>query len=364
MKIYLVGGAVRDVLLGKRPKDRDYVVVGSTAEEMLSLGFEQVGADFPVFLHPDTKEEYALARKERKQGVGYHGFEVDFSPTITLEEDLMRRDLTINSMAMTENGTLIDPWGGKSDLENKVLRHTSDAFRDDPVRVLRIARFTARFPDFSIASSTWRFMEQMVAEGELDHLTPERVFAEFKKGLMDITPSRMFRTLHMTGITIRNMPEFFGGRANQYRALDKAAAANESLQVRFGIIGSGFRRPEDFLKWTIPSDCKEVSELVNNNFYSLSVYGGLTPVEKIQLFNRLDLFRRPERCRTVISIAMYWLGDQADVCGLHDIDLDSIRARSVDAGRVAEKAVEKSKIKDAIFDARVASVTRDFKNPQ
>ena len=176
MKIYCVGGAVRDELLGRPVSDRDWVVVGTTPEEMLERGFLPVGKDFPVFLHPQTKEEYALARTERKTGRGYHGFAFHASPEVTLEEDLARRDLTINAMARDETGRLIDPYGGLEDLRRKVLRHVSAAFAEDPVRILRVARFSARLPDFTLAPETLALMRRMVEEGEVDHLVPERVW--------------------------------------------------------------------------------------------------------------------------------------------------------------------------------------------
>src|SRR5208282_1859428 len=188
MKVYLVGGAVRDELLQRPVKDRDYVVCGSTPEEMLSLGYEQVGADFPVFLHPITKCEYALARTERKSGKGYQGFTVDFDPTITLEDDLRRRDLTINAMAKDlETGEIIDPFDGLHDLQDRTLRHVSPAFAEDPLRVLRVARFCARY-NFKIAQRTLDLMSHLVQVGELDHLTPERVWVEIEKGLSEASP--------------------------------------------------------------------------------------------------------------------------------------------------------------------------------
>ena len=179
MKIYTVGGAVRDKVMGRPVHDVDYVVVGSTVEEMLSLGFKPVGKDFPVFLHPETKQEYALARTERKVAPGYKGFVFHASPDVTLEEDLLRRDLTINAMAMSEEGELIDPFGGKRDIEEKVLRHVSTAFSEDPVRILRLARFAARYTDFSVAPETMELMKNMVSSGEVDALVPERIWKEY-----------------------------------------------------------------------------------------------------------------------------------------------------------------------------------------
>ena len=196
MKIYTVGGAVRDVIMGRPIHDSDFVVVGSTVEEMLSLGFKPIGKDFPVFLHPETRQEYALARTERKVAPGYKGFIFHASSDVTLEEDLLRRDLTINAMAMSEDGELIDPFGGRKDIEAKVFRHVSDAFSEDPVRILRLARFAARFTDFTVAPETMDLMKKMVASGEVDALVPERVWKELSQGLMEEQPSRMIMILH------------------------------------------------------------------------------------------------------------------------------------------------------------------------
>lgn len=206
MNIYLVGGAVRDELLGLPVKERDYVVVGATPEEMVAKGFKPVGKDFPVFLHPSTHEEYALARTERKSGRGYKGFKVYAAPEVTLEEDLRRRDLTINAMAKAEDGTLIDPFGGRSDLEARVLRHVSEAFAEDPVRILRLARFAARL-GFDVAPDTMTLMRRMVECGEADYLVPERVWQEFARGLAEPHPELMFDVLERSGVLGKLFPE-------------------------------------------------------------------------------------------------------------------------------------------------------------
>jgi len=209
MHVYLVGGAVRDRLLGLPVRERDWVVVGATPQEMLALGYTPVGKDFPVFLHPRTKEEYALARTERKTGPGYTGFAVTADPGVTLKEDLLRRDLTINAMAETPDGELIDPYGGKDDLDNGILRHVSPAFAEDPVRILRIARFAARFSrrGFHVAHSTNKLLRSMVASGEVDQLVPERVWAELVKALAEPVPVRFFEVLHGCGALARLFPE-------------------------------------------------------------------------------------------------------------------------------------------------------------
>ena len=211
LNVYLVGGAVRDALLGIEVYDRDWVVIGATADDMLSQGFQQVGKDFPVFLHPQTKEEYALARTERKAGVGYHGFEVFADSSVTLEADLIRRDLTINAMAQNHEGELIDPYGGKKDLEIRVLRHVSEAFLEDPLRVLRVARFAAKLHSlgFTLAPETERLMQEMVQSGELSALTPERVWQEVVKALNTESPSVFFEVLDRVGATQVLFPSLF-----------------------------------------------------------------------------------------------------------------------------------------------------------
>jgi tRNA nucleotidyltransferase (CCA-adding enzyme) len=209
MQIYLVGGAVRDRLLGIPIKDRDYVVVGASAQDMLRLGYKPVGKDFPVFLHPHSGEEYALARTERKSGRGYHGFEFQADATVTLEQDLARRDLTINAMAEDENGALVDPYGGAHDLQARILRHVAPAFVEDPVRILRVARFTARFAHlgFLVAEETRALMQQMTRDGEADHLVPERIWAETRKALCEATPSAFLKTLRECGALKVLFPE-------------------------------------------------------------------------------------------------------------------------------------------------------------
>lgn len=209
MKTYLVGGAVRDALLGRQPGDRDHVVVGSTPEAMLAAGFTPVGRDFPVFLHPQTREEYALARSERKSGRGYRGFVIDASPQITLEQDLARRDFTINAIAQDADGRIIDPWGGQADLQARLLRHVSPAFVEDPVRILRAARFMARWATlgFRIAPQTLSLMRDMVAAGEVDHLVPERVFQELDRALTEPAPSAFLHSLRACGALARILPE-------------------------------------------------------------------------------------------------------------------------------------------------------------
>jgi tRNA nucleotidyltransferase (CCA-adding enzyme) len=238
LKAYVVGGAVRDELLGLAVADRDWVVVGATPEEMLRLGYQAVGRDFPVFLHPQTHEEYALARTERKSGRGYRGFTVYAAPDVTLEDDLARRDLTLNAMARDESGRLIDPHGGERDLRAGLLRHVGPAFEEDPVRILRVARFVARF-GFRVAEETMALMRRMVDTGEADHLVAERVWQEFARGLMQAHPARMLATLDQCGFTARVLPEL----SYDGEALERAAAAGAPLAVRFAVLTWGLEEP-------------------------------------------------------------------------------------------------------------------------
>ncbi len=299
MDIYLVGGAVRDELLGRPNADHDYVVVGATPEAMLAQGFRPVGKDFPVFLHEQTHEEYALARTERKTAPGYHGFSFHAAPDVTLEEDLARRDLTINAMARATDGRLIDPFCGQQDLSAKILRHVGPAFAEDPVRILRIARFAARFSDFTIAPETLTLMRGMVSDGEVDHLVAERVWQELAKGLMEDHPSRMFEVLRDCGALRRLLPELDALHGVPQRAdyhpevdtgihammvIDQSARRGFTLAVRFAALTHDFGKgetPADILprhigheersvrlaeqvctRLRVPSDCRELAVLM------------------------------------------------------------------------------------------------------
>ena len=333
MKVYLVGGAVRDALLGLSGSDRDWLVVGSTPEEMVSLGYQAVGKDFPVFLHPETHEEYALARTERKTARGYKGFIVHSAPDVSLEEDLARRDLTINAIAQDPlTGELVDPYGGRQDLTNKVLRHVTEAFREDPVRILRIARFAARFPDFEVAPETLALMRAMVDEGEVDALVSERVWQEIARGLMAQQPSRMLQVLRACGALQRLLPEvdrLYGvpQRADYHpeidtgihleMVLDQSALCNATLEVRFACLchdlGKG-TTPADILprhmgheqrsatllqsiceRWRVPVECKELADVVareHGNIHQSLLFGAEAV---LRLLVRCDALRRPER---------------------------------------------------------------------
>ena len=332
MKTYLVGGAVRDALMGHVGSDRDWVVVGETPEALIARGFQPVGRDFPVFLHPTTREEYALARTERKTARGYHGFEVHAAPDVTLEEDLARRDLTINAIAQDDDGQLIDPYNGQQDLQNKVLRHVTDAFREDPVRILRLARFAARFPDFTVAPETQALMQEMVNRGEVDALVSERVWQELSRGLMGEKPSRMLQVLRRCGALKRLLPEvdkLYGvpQRAEHHpeidtgihveMVLDQSAHLSMPIEVRFACLchdlGKG-TTPPDVLprhigheqrsvqlllklceRWRVPADCKELAELVAREHGNIHQSGDFGAEAVLRLLVRCDALRRSER---------------------------------------------------------------------
>jgi tRNA nucleotidyltransferase (CCA-adding enzyme) len=313
MQVYEVGGAVRDRLLGRPVQDRDWVVVGASPAELLEAGYTPVGRDFPVFLHPVTREEYALARTERKTGRGYHGFAFHAGPEVTLEQDLARRDLTINAMALAPDGRLIDPWGGARDLHARVLRHVGDAFVEDPVRILRLARFAARFDDFTVAPETLALARRMVAAGEVDALVPERVWQELSRGLMQARPSLMFQLLRACGALQRLLPELdplwaVSLAAGQHAGvrvmavLDKAASRDMPLSVRFACLthrlgqarGPGALR-ELCQRLRVPGECRELAEVVAAEHGAVHGSAGLDAAAVLRLLERCDALRKPQR---------------------------------------------------------------------
>jgi tRNA nucleotidyltransferase (CCA-adding enzyme) len=345
MEIFMVGGAVRDMLLGLPVQDRDWVVVGSTPEELVALGFLPVGKDFPVFLHPKTKEEYALARTERKTARGYRGFDVHAAPDVTLEQDLARRDLTINSIAAcalidwstgrfgtdfdTDISALIDPYGGQRDIQHKVLRHVTDAFAEDPVRILRVARFAARFTDFSVAPETMALMQQMVADGEANALVAERVWQELSNGLMQAQPSRMMHVLQACGALHKLLPEL-AWSAGADAVIDRAANAHAPLPVRFACLVTSSLNNSDpqqlesdpnldpnlfdpnlitnLIKelsglcdrLRVPIECRELGILVWREHVQVARSAALDADSLVQLLQRCDAFRRPQRFTQVL----------------------------------------------------------------
>jgi len=337
MQTYLVGGAVRDLLLGLPVTDRDWVVVGATPQALLDAGYLPVGRDFPVFLHPQTKEEYALARTERKTAPGYHGFAFRAAPDVTLEQDLSRRDLTINAMARDDAGRVIDPFGGQRDLAAKRLRHVSPAFAEDPVRILRLARLAARFADFEVADETLALARQMVDGGDVDALVPERVWQEVARGLMEKRPSRMFELLRACGALARLLPEvdcLWGvpQRADYHPevdtgvhlmlVLDMSARLDASLAVRFACLGhdlgkgstpaadlprhlgheqrSVTRVRQVSARMRVPTECRELAEVVAREHGNVHRCGEFGAAALARLLERCDAFRKPARLNEIV----------------------------------------------------------------
>ncbi len=405
MKIYLVGGSVRDEILEMPVTDHDYVVVGSSPDEMVRLGYRPVGKDFPVFLHPQSQEQYALARTERKVSRGYKGFEVFASPEVTLQEDLARRDLTINSIAKDQGGNIIDPFDGVADLEAGLLRHISPAFTEDPVRVLRTARFAARF-GFRIVRETLELMSEMVHNGEVDALVPERVWQEFARGLMERKPSRMFYALRECSALLRIMPEvdaLFGvPQPAQYHpeidtgvhvmmVIDHAASKNYSLPVRFAALthdlGKGTTPPEEWPRHIghearsvklvqdlcdrikAPNEARDLALLVARYHGDVHRAAELRPPTIANMLQGVDAYRKPERFEEFL---------QACACDFHGRpgyaekpypQAERLRealsaARSVDAGAIAAEMTRTvsdptrlpSAINVKVSEARIAKI--------
>ncbi|MBU3695154.1 multifunctional CCA addition/repair protein [Dechloromonas sp.] len=405
MQIFVVGGAVRDELLGRPSDDRDYVVVGASPQAMLARGFRPVGRDFPVFLHPRTHEEYALARTERKSGHGYHGFSFHADPDVTLEEDLGRRDLTINAIARAADGTLIDPFHGQHDISAKILRHVGPAFAEDPVRILRLARFAARFTDFSIAPETLALMQQMVAVGEVDHLVPERVWQELAKGLMEVRPSRMIEVLRDCGALPRLLPEvdaLFGvpQRADYHpeidtgihtlMVIDQAAANGLALPGRFAALTHDLGKaltPADILprhlghelrsveqveilseRLRVPAECRDLALLMARYHGNIHRAADLRSGTIVELFEKTDALRRPERfrmllesCRCDYNGRLGWTERDYFPQTLLNAALAAVNA--VDAGTIARNCKERSDIPARVHAARVAAVRAALNQP-
>ena len=397
MNIYVVGGAVRDELLGLPVADRDYVVVGATPEQMVALGYKPVGRDFPVFLHPQTHEEYALARTERKTARGYHGFAFHTASDVTLEQDLARRDLTINAIAKDEHDALIDPYNGAADLKARVLRHVSPAFAEDPVRILRLARFAARF-GFAIAAETLQLMRDMVANGEVDALVAERVWQELSRGLMEAKPSRMFDALRACGALARVLPEvdaLYGvpQRAEHHpevdtavhvmMVIDYAASQDYALDVRFAALthdlGKGatpreawprhIRHEERSValvatmceRLRVPVECRDLALIMAKQHGNIHRAAELRPATIVQILQSADAFRKPERFARLLqaceSDARGRLGFSERLYPQAGRMAAAFKAAAaVDAGAIAKQYEEPVRIKDAIHQARVAAV--------
>ena len=397
LKIYCVGGAVRDQLLGLPVQDHDWVVVGGTPEDMAARGYQPVGKDFPVFLHPDTHEEYALARTERKTSRGYKGFDVYAAPDVTLEQDLSRRDFTINAIAQAADGSLIDPYNGVADLRAGILRHVSPAFSEDPVRILRAARFVARF-GFAIAPDTLTLMRDMVNSGEVDALVAERVWQELARGLMEKTPSRFFTTLRECGALAKILPEvdaLFGvPQTPKYHpeidcgihtmmVIDDAALHDYALEVRYAALthdlGKG-NTPKDILprhighelrsvelvkklsqRLRVPGECHDLALLAARYHGDIHRAKELRAETIIKLFQSADAWRRPERFNHLLqacaSDARGRTGHEQDKYPQADYLLQLLEvARTVDAGEIAKQCADSSAIAAAVHQARIRAI--------
>jgi tRNA nucleotidyltransferase (CCA-adding enzyme) len=402
MKSYVVGGAVRDGLLGEPVNDRDWVVTGASPQDMLDAGYLPVGKDFPVFLHPLTHEEHALARTERKTAPGYHGFTFHAAPDVTLEDDLVRRDLTINAIAQDADGTLIDPYGGQRDIALKVLRHVSDAFAEDPVRILRLARFAARWPAFTVAPETLDLMRAMVAAGEVDALVAERVWQELSRGLMERAPGRMLEVLREVGALKKLVPEvdrLFGvpqppahhpevdTGVHVTMVLARCAETAQPLPVRYACLvhdlGKGTTRAEELPRHIghegrgealvralnerlrVPADCGELATLTAREHTHVHASGTLNAAALMRLLERCDAFRRPARFLALLAACEC---DAKGRLGLEDRPYPQRErlgralavAQGVDARAASSTAIERglqgAAIADAIRRARVEAL--------
>lgn len=400
MKHYLVGGAVRDALLGLPVKERDWVVTGATPEDMAAQGYKAVGKDFPVFLHPETKEEHALARTERKTARGYHGFSFYTGPEVTLEEDLIRRDLTVNAIAQAEDGQLVDPYGGRKDIEAKILRHVSEAFAEDPVRILRIARFHARFAPlaFSIAPETMELMRSMVAAGEVDALVAERVWKEAERALMGEKPSVFFQTLRDCGALARIMPEvdaLFGvpqrpeyhpeidSGIHTLMCIDQAAKMNAPLPVRATALLHDLGKaitPKDVLprhlmhevrgvplvekfceRLRLPAAIRDLAVIVTRDHLNVHRAQEMGPPKLLELLERLQALRKPDVFRQALDAC---LCDKRGRLGLEDQPYPSYdyllaaakAANAIQAKDVMQEGLTGPAIGEALKQRRVAAL--------
>ena len=404
MQTYLVGGAVRDKLLGLETKDRDWVVVGAAPQELLDLGYQQVGQDFPVFLDPESHDEYALARTERKTGPGYKGFAINSSPEVTLEEDLLRRDLTINAIAMDENGSLIDPFGGQFDIEDRVLRHVSGAFVEDPLRVLRVARFAARFAHlgFRVANETRDLMRSICHSGELDHLVPERIWKELELALTSQTPSVFIEVLRECYALAAILPEvnnLFGvPQPEKYHpeidtglhillCLEQARKLSDDSVVLYATlvhdVGKGLTDPDQWpshvgheaaglsllnqieSRLRVPKEHAQLSRLVCEHHTKLHRVKELKPATVLKLLESLDAFRRPER------LDKFLLACEADARGRTGLETRDypqnvyLKTLLLSASAIDSRAVlaaSRAEPKAAIYEARLSSITKTIES--
>jgi tRNA nucleotidyltransferase (CCA-adding enzyme) len=411
MQTYVVGGAVRDALLGLPVKDHDHVVVGATPDEMLAKGFRPVGKDFPVFLHPQTQEEYALARTERKTAPGYKGFVFHTSADVTLEEDLVRRDLTINAMARADDGSITDPYGGQRDIQLRIFRHVSDAFAEDPVRILRLARFAARFSDFTVAPETNALMKRMVDEGEVDALVAERVWQELARGLMEHKPSRMFEVLRDCGALVRILPELdalwgvpqpekwhpeVDTGVHVMQVIDCAARLERELPVRFACLmhdlgkgvtpsanwpahhgheGLGVKLVEQVCKrLRVPTESRDLAVMTAREHGNIGRALQLRANTIVTLFERCDAFRKPARFTQMLLAtecdARGRIGPDASYADapfpqLAHLEAALAAARGVNAGEIAQGCADNpQRIPERVHAARVRAVKQALKEDE
>lgn len=365
MQLFVVGGAVRDELLGLPATDRDWVAVGATPQQLLDLGYKPVGRDFPVFLHPGTGDEVALARTERKVGLGYHGFTFHAAPSVTLEEDLARRDLTINAMARGADGTLVDPFGGQADLQARVLRHVSPAFVEDPVRLLRVARLAARFTDFAVAPETLALLRQMVTQGEVDALVAERVWQEIQRGLMAADPARMLALLRDTGALARLAPLLDAAPAEQQAAvLHRCAAHGAPLPVRWACLARTLPHAQAAAalgaQWRVPADCLQLAELFHRTHAQL--HQAHSAEEVVALFDLSDAWRRADRFALLLCAQACWDDEHGPTSPSQRLPPLLAAAMAVDTAAVAQTAQQQGHrgpaVGQTIHAARVNAVAR------
>ena len=411
MQSYVVGGAVRDALLGLEVKDHDHVVVGATPDEMIAKGFRPVGKDFPVFLHPETQEEYALARTERKTSPGYKGFVFHTSPDVTLEDDLIRRDLTINAIARADDGTLTDPYGGQRDIEQRIFRHVSDAFVEDPVRILRVARFAARFSDFRVAPETNALMKHMVEQGEVDALVPERVWQELSRGLMEQKPSRMLEVLRDCGALARILPELdalwgvpqpekwhpeIDTGIHVLQVIDCAAELERDLPTRYACLmhdlgkaatppanwpahhgheGLGVKLVEQVSKrLKVPTECRDLAVMTAREHGNVGRALQLRANTIVTLFERCDAFRKPVRFTQMLLAtecdSRGRIGPTASYADapfpqLAHLENALAAARGVNAGEIAQACADNpQRIPERVHAARVRAVKNVLKEEE
>lgn len=372
MKIYLVGGAVRDQIMGLSVKDKDYVVVGSTSEEMVKLGYKPVGKDFPVFLHPKTHHEYALARTERKVSKGYKGFKVYASKEVTLEEDLKRRDLTINAIAKDTRGQFFDPFQGIKDINNKVLRHVSPAFVEDPIRVLRIARFSARFHQFKIHPKTELILKQIVKNKEIEAVASERIWHELSVGFSEKKSYLMFEVLHRCGALKLLLPEmnYVKHKNSMKKSFEYAAKSNYSAEIKAALffmylypIKANIKLQEKiYTRLSVPNAVKKLTEKTILNLSDLKQFKKLKPRQILDLIYKMDLFRNPDMLLDVIKVFEAYIKGQSIQYKSASTTLKIMQKYLKQLNKLNLSSISKNKrgldIKDAVYDARLQVLTK------